>query len=263
MARLLDQDPFVLLLLRGRGERELLDELQVRSVPARPRPRLPGRSRPYEGVDAAEAYADGDILPPLPAPPPCPQSRACRRPWTRRPSPPPGVDPAALEFLARGPPARRTGCSPRRSRPGHEQRSIAAELTLAQDAVRLASGVPATPVAVRLADGSGRDREGLALAVRAWEHGGTAALAVLEDDRPAEAETLARARAALESAWEEDERPPLRASGNRWTVVGGRTQLRLGTDGRWWPYRKERGRWAPAGPASQDPATALAADWQD
>ncbi len=32
LARLLDQDPFVLLLLRGRGERELLDDLQARSA---------------------------------------------------------------------------------------------------------------------------------------------------------------------------------------------------------------------------------------
>ncbi|MFE7122242.1 SWF or SNF family helicase, partial [Streptomyces sp. NPDC057654] len=32
VARLLDQDPFVLLLMRGRGERELLDELQRRSA---------------------------------------------------------------------------------------------------------------------------------------------------------------------------------------------------------------------------------------
>jgi uncharacterized Zn finger protein len=32
VARLLDQDPFVLLLVRGRGKRELLAELQVRSV---------------------------------------------------------------------------------------------------------------------------------------------------------------------------------------------------------------------------------------
>jgi hypothetical protein len=112
-------------------------------------------------------------------------------------------------------------------------------------------------VTARLAEGSGRDREGLALAVRAWEYGGVPALDVLEAEWAVEAETLARARAALESAWEEDERPPLRASRNRWTVIGGRTQVRLAPDGRWWPYRKERGRWVPAGPASQDPATAL------
>lgn len=74
-----------------------------------------------------------------------------------------------------------------------------------------------------------------------------------------EGDTLARARAALESAWDTDERPELRAHGNRWTVVGAPVQLRLGRDGRWWPYRKERGRWLPAGGAAQDPATALAA----
>ncbi|GDY78593.1 hypothetical protein SAV31267_080780 [Streptomyces avermitilis] len=132
------------------------------------------------------------------------------------------------------------------------------ELTPAEDAVRLAAGAPGTTVAARLADGTGRDGEGLAAAVRAWHCGGVAALAVLEDDWTAEPEALSRARAALESSWDEDERPRLRASGNRWSVVGGRAQVRLGAEGRWWPYRKERGRWLPAGPAAQDPATALA-----
>ncbi|MFE0374498.1 SWF or SNF family helicase, partial [Streptomyces inhibens] len=72
VARLLDQDPFVLLLLRGRGEQELLDELQARSAA---RAELPadgdaGAERPGAGVPAAEAYAARDILPPRPAPPP-------------------------------------------------------------------------------------------------------------------------------------------------------------------------------------------------
>ncbi|MEU9954317.1 SWF or SNF family helicase [Streptomyces sp. NPDC050982] len=257
VARLLDQDPFVLLLLRGRGERELLDEVQVRSVP-RTETEAPGQEQAYEGVDAAEAYADGDILPPLPDVPPVPAEPGLPPSLDTETDPASGVDPVALEFLATQAAREAHRLLTEALRAGHEQHSIAAELTLAQDAVRLASGVPDTSVAGRLAEGSGRDREGLALAVRAWEQGGTAALDVLEADRPAEAETLARARAALESAWEEDRRPVLRASRNRWTVADGRTQLRLGTDGRWWPYRKERGRWAPAGPASQDPATALA-----
>jgi hypothetical protein len=41
-------------------------------------------------------------------------------------------------------------------------------------------------------------------------------------------------------------------------VVGGATQLRYGRDGRWWPYRREGGQWVPAGPATDDPAGALA-----
>ncbi|GHA36495.1 hypothetical protein GCM10010372_40700 [Streptomyces tauricus] len=256
VARLLDQDPFVLLLLRGRGERELLDELQLRSVSQAETAAVPQET--YTGVDAAEAYGVGEILPALPEVPAVPAEPGLPPSLDTETDPAPGVDPAALEFLAAQAAREAHRLLVDALRPGHEQRGTEAELTPAQDAVRLASGGPQVSVAVRLADGSGRDRESLALAVRSWEYGGAAALDVLETDRPAEPETLARARAALESAWEEDERPVLRASRSRWTVVGGQTQLRLGPDGRWWPYRKERGRWAPVGPASQDPATALA-----
>ncbi|MCW8221297.1 SWIM zinc finger family protein, partial [Streptomyces griseolus] len=54
VARLLDQDPFVLLLLRGRSERRLLDELQVRSaarVVRAPRDeRASGEAGPPSGI---------------------------------------------------------------------------------------------------------------------------------------------------------------------------------------------------------------------
>ncbi|PSM41056.1 SWF or SNF family helicase [Streptomyces dioscori] len=261
VARLLDQDPFVLLLLRGRGERELLDELQLRSVSASETTAArqeTARQEAHAGVDAAEAYAAGEILPPLPEAPAVPGEPGLPPSLDTETDPAPGVDPSALEFLAAQAARDAHRMLVDALRAGHEQRVAEAGLTPAQDAVRLASGGPEVPVAARLAEGSGRDREGLALAVRSWEYGGVAALDVLETDRQAEAETLARARAALESAWEEHERPVLRATRSRWTVDGGQAQLRLGPDGRWWPYRKERGRWAPVGPASQDPATALA-----
>ncbi|GGK69423.1 SWIM zinc finger family protein [Streptomyces flaveus] len=256
MARLLDQDPFVLLLMRGRAERELLDELQVRSVPRAET--APVRDEPYEGMDAAEAYAAADILPPLPAAPVLPGEPGQPPSLDTDAGPAPGVDPTALAFLSTQTAREAHRLLAEALRPGHEAHPVEAELTAAQDAVRLAVGAPESPLADRLGEGSGRDREGLGLGVRAWEYGGVTALDVLESEWTVEAETLARARAALESAWEEDERPQLRASRNRWTVVGGQAQLRLGPDGRWWPYRKERGRWAPVGPAAQDPATALA-----
>lgn len=61
LARLLDEDPFVLLLIRGRGEGALLDDLQARATrPAEDR--FSPRQHSPEGVDAAEAYATGDIL---------------------------------------------------------------------------------------------------------------------------------------------------------------------------------------------------------
>ncbi|NED08829.1 SWF or SNF family helicase, partial [Streptomyces sp. SID6648] len=86
-----------------------------------------------------------------------------------------------------------------------------------------------------------------------------AALAVLDEAWVPDPEDLGRARARLGEAWEAGERPALRSSGPaRWTVAGAELQLRLDRDGRWWPYRKERGRWVPAGPADDDPAGALA-----
>jgi hypothetical protein len=245
VARLLDQDPFVLLLMRGRDETTLLEDLQARSGASTTDSAEP------EGVDAAEAYAAGDILPPLPDLPGLPGGPG-RPPSLETEAPPaPGIDPAALSFLAAQTAVRAHGLLR-----GALQGDLRA--TPAQDAVRLAAGDPGREVADRLAEGSGRGREGLATAVRAWRHGGAAALSVLDEEWRVEGETLARARAALESAWDTGERPELRARGNRWTVAGTPVQLRLGRDGRWWPYRKERGRWQPAGGAAQDPATALA-----
>ncbi|MDN3025928.1 SWF or SNF family helicase [Streptomyces sp. S.PB5] len=246
VARLLDEDPFVLLLMRGRAERALLDELQDRTaIPNQAPAPLP------EGVDAAEAFAAGDILPPLPALPELPEAPGTPPSLDTETPPAPGVDPAALEFLAA-----RTAAEAHRLLA--EPEAVEDELTVGQDAVRLAVGSPPGTVAARLAEGSGRTPEALASAVRAWRLGGAAALSVLEEEWTLEGETLARARAALDAAWDEEERPSLRARGNRWTAVGAPGQLRLGRDGRWWPYRKERGRWAPAGGAAQDPATALA-----
>ncbi|MFP3986438.1 SWF or SNF family helicase [Streptomyces sp. E11-3] len=265
MARLLDQDPFVLLLMRGRGERELLDELRARSV-ARAAPDEPAAdeappSAP-EGVSADEAYAMGDILPPLPASPALPDAPGTPPALDTETEPAPGLDVAALEFLATGAAATAHQLLAEALSPGHAGQPVGVEPTPGQDAVRLAvSGAAArtaAPIAGRFATGSGRDHEGLALAVRAWEFGGAAALSVLEEEWTPQGDALVRARAALDAAWDEDERPPLRAARNRWTVVGTRAQLRHGRDGRWWPYRKERGRWAPAGPATHDPATALA-----
>jgi uncharacterized Zn finger protein len=246
VARLLDEDPFVLLLMRGRGERALLDDLQDRTAVPDEAPAL------QEGMDAAEAYAAGDILPPLPALPELPEEPGVPPSLDTETPAPAGVDPAALEYLA-------ARAAAEAIRLLAEQDAFEDELTVAQDAVRLAVGTPEGAVLERLSEGSGRTLEDLSLAMRAWRDGGVAALDVLEEEWAVGGETLARARAALDSAWDEEERPSLRAKGNRWTVVGSSSQLRLGQDGRWWPYRKERGRWVPAGDAVQDPATALAA----
>ncbi|MET8826853.1 SWF or SNF family helicase [Streptomyces sp. NPDC004610] len=248
LARLLDQDPFVLLLMRGRAEHALLAALQERSAAPAVETAEP------DGVDAAEAYATGDALPPLPAPPELPDTPGTPPTLDTEAPPPPGVDPAALEFLAA-----RTAAEAHRLLAGALRADGGGDgvLTAAQDAVRLAVGAD-RDVRGRLAAGSGRGPGELERAVRAWRYGGASALEVCEEQWDLHGETAARARAAVESAWDDDERPPLRAAANHWTVVGEPAQLRLGRDGRWWPYRGEDGHWVPAGPASQDPATALA-----
>ncbi|MCF2127979.1 SWF or SNF family helicase [Strepomyces sp. STD 3.1] len=253
MARLLDQDPFILLLMRGRTEGALLEALQTQgSAPARE------SASHREGVDAGEAYAAGDVLPPLPAPPELGDGPGVPPSLDTETASPYGVDPSAVAHLASRAAADAHRLLAEALRGGHEQQAAGREATAAQDAVRLAAGEPGPDVLRRLGEGSGRTPEALAVAVGAWRLGGVTALSVLEEEWAPEGESLARARAALESAWEDDERPSLRARANRWTVVGEPRQLRLDHDGRWWPYREERDRWVPVGGPVQDPATALA-----
>lgn len=250
VARLLDEDPFLLLLMRGRDEDAFLAELHVRGT-AEPS----GVPLPATGVDAAETWAAAEILPPLPELPGLPPAPGAPPTFATGSPAAPGVDPTALEHLAG-----RTAVEAYRLLAAalRGETRAGSALTAAQDAVRLACGPAPAVVTDRLATGSGRGHDGLMAAVRAWRTGGAAALAVLDEDRDVEGVALARARAALEAAWEADERPVFHRSGNRWTVQEEGVQLRLGDEGHWWPYRDERGHWVPAGGADPDPATALA-----
>ncbi|MEE1820500.1 SWF or SNF family helicase [Streptomyces sp. SP18ES09] len=271
VARLLDEDPFVLLLMRGRGERALLEELQARSAARAAAPSARGGDEPADrpvgpggmpGVSAEEVFAAGFLVPPLPDPPVVPAAPG-RSPSLDTDTPPePGVDPAGLELLATEAAARAhrlLGTLTVADGVGDAaEEGVEARLTVAQDAVRLAAGAPVPWVAARLASGSGRSRAELELAARAWRFGGPAALSVLDEEWAPGAEAVDRAAVRLAEAWDDGDRPALRRSGARWTVVGAEAQLRLGEDGRWWPYVKAGARWSPAGPAERDPAAALA-----
>ncbi|WP_063756731.1 hypothetical protein [Streptomyces sp. NRRL F-5135] len=275
VARLLDEDPFVLLLLRGRGEPRLLAELQARSAGRATAPAgatEPDVARPGDpaGVPVAAAFARDASPAPLPAPPGLPAGPGQPPALATGTAPPPEVDVDALELLAADAAGRALRLLSEALSPGHERTPVESDLSSRQDAVRLAatSGARLTSaLAARLAAGSGREPADLDLAVRAWNHGGAAALAVLEEEEPPLGpEALTRARASLGAAWEEVTAGAGRAdawaeSGSgRWTLAGAPFQLRLGHDGRWWPYREEHGRWAPAGAGGPDPATVLA-EW--
>ncbi|MFE2597465.1 SWF or SNF family helicase [Streptomyces sp. NPDC059396] len=270
MARLLDQDPFVLLLMRGRGERRLLDELQMRSVARASRAAGAGTDEEAgdtevpvteaAGVPAVAAFAVRDSLPPLPAPPPLPGEAGQPPALDTGTDPAGGADADALEFLAADAAARALRILSDALAPGHEHQPLERELTVRQDAVRLAATTSDTRFLARLATGTGRERAELDRAVQAWRYGGAAGLAVLEEEWTPEPDALARAEAALHAAWEDDERPRLLPlGGGRWSLAGTPAQLRYAPDGRWWPYRETPdGHWTPAGPPDQDPAAALA-----
>jgi uncharacterized Zn finger protein len=175
---LLDADPFMLLLMRGRGERDLIEALQEREAPA---------AAPA-GVPVAVAYAMG--VPPLPEPPPY---DVVYVPPALEPAP--GVDVSALLVLAASAAARARELLLRGELP---------ELSEHQDHVRLAAEHDLDA--------------GLEAAAQAWRYGGADGLDALERAWSPPRRDLARAQALLEAGWEGEAPPPVEAWRNRWTL---------------------------------------------
>ncbi|MEW2635167.1 SWIM zinc finger family protein [Streptomyces sp. NPDC048389] len=268
VARLLDRDPFVLLLLRGRGEQELMDELGRRNtarasaeaaVSATTARADPGGSPARTGDPAGPAFASRTDLPTLPAPPPLPE-RAGRGPaLVDSAVPEPGVDPAALELLAADAAMRAHHLLAGALGARHADTAPPVPLTEWQDAVRFAAAHHTLEDFAQIASNCGRTPRELAAATRAWRHGGVASLDVLENPWTPPASRLERDREALRADWADGRTPRLRSWRNRWTVEGRDAQLRLGRDGLWYPYTKGQGTWWPAGPPDADPAVVLTA----
>ncbi|MET8131402.1 SWIM zinc finger family protein [Streptomyces sp. NPDC005251] len=251
MARLLDQDPFVLFLLRGRGERELLDALSRRSAARAARAAQEREPAPLPGVRARDALARR-VLPPLPAPLPPPAHP--EQPPTY-PAAPGGPDPFALDQLA-------TDAAARAHALLTSGRDPVAELTLWQDAVRIAAARPGSGLTAgtralysSLASATGRTPAELARAVAAWRQGGFDALGVLEEPWDPPAGRFDRARPLLMAA----DFPAFRPWRNHLTHPRGHAQLRLGRNGLWYAYESEPGHddWWPRGTPDLDPVGAL------
>ncbi|GAA4535163.1 SWIM zinc finger family protein [Amycolatopsis samaneae] len=228
---LLDADPFVLLLVRGKGEREVLDELQRRNAP-----RFVRATGTDEDVPAADAFARP--VPPLPD----------LAAFTPRGGPDvpdaPGIPAATFALLAANAAAAAEAVLSGAPKPNRRH-----------DAVRLAATFPDTAAAARLREDAGED---FPRAVAAWTHGGRGGLDVLESVWSPPKPVLARARAALAEV-AEDRDVELEFERNRGTVAGAGVQIRAGRDGRWYPYRAEDGVWWPSGSPENDPGAVLAA----
>ena len=257
----LDEDPFLLFQLRGKSREELVAELR------RLRRRdgdLPGRSSSDvvdpavswavdPGVQAREAWGRTPApLPVIPAPP-----RAPSRPVVLSADPPAGsgIVPRALRLLA-AEAARRAWEMER----GSNETGLG--LTVEEDVARWAaallpgaSGGWAAHVELDLdafAALAGMRPQDLLRRALAWSAGAKEGLFVLIESWDPAPELLAVGRRALG--------PGVRASRNRLTK--GDRQLRLGRDGRFYPYAKVRGRWHPDGRGLETAELASAQSWQ-
>ncbi|MFE5616327.1 SWIM zinc finger family protein [Streptomyces sp. NPDC056470] len=250
-ARLLDEDPFVLFLMRGRGEQEILAALTQRNA-ARSAAEKTAGAPPMATVPARAVLAPhpGHALPSLPPPLPAP-ARPGRPP--AYPPDPHAPDPLALDLLATEAAARAhtfltTGQDP------------VATLTPWQDAVRLAAAHPGSGLTAStralyrdLAYALDRTPTDLARAVAAWRQGGAAGLTVLEEPWDPPAGPFDRARPALLAA----DFPAFRPWRNRLSTRS--LQLRFGRDGLWYGYESDADRedWWPRGTPDADPVGAL------
>ncbi|MEU6254757.1 SWIM zinc finger family protein [Streptomyces sp. NPDC047043] len=251
-ARLLDADPFVLLLLRGRGERELLDGLSRLNAARAARAAQEKEPAPLTGVRATEVVLGDRQLPPLPTPLPVPPHPEQPPVY---PAAPGGPDPFALDQLA-------TDAAARAHALLATGRDPVAELTLWQDAVRLAAARPGSGLTAgtralyaALASAADRTPAELARAVAAWRQGGLEGLAVLEEPWDPPAGRFDRARPLLLAA----DLPAFRPWRNHLTHPRAHVQLRLGRDGLWYAYESEPGHddWWPRGTPDLDPVGAL------
>jgi len=260
----IDRDPFQLLLLRGRRREELLGALRARrsggakvghrSGTASPGTASPGTAEPATGDTGVPARAAWDRTPDAPPSVPLPPRRA-GRPTVLAIDPPPdsGLTAATLALLA-GDAARRAldlavGRTVSVGEPDADTdlvRRAAATLPSGPDRwgsepagadVGASLAPSGAPGVAELARAAGHRPKTLFLRALAWQQGGTVGLAVLDGSwDPSRSET-AGGRALLGAG----------ASVRRNRVTLGDRQLRLGTDGAWYPYRRVRGTWEPDG----------------
>ncbi len=242
VAGLLDDDPFTLLLLRGRTRDEVLAGLRARRGS---RPEL-SRSQP-SGVAARDlpARALAAAAAPLPRPP-LPPTRA-GHPAPVAVDPPEGsrLDAADLLVLAADAAGRAwqlaTGA-------GDGGLALSAEADLA----RRAAAVLGTSRFAHLAARSRTPERQLLRLATAWRYGGQGGLAVLGPPWDPPGEVIEEARTVVAGLLRGQR---VRADANR--LSGGDVHLRYGRDGCWYRCERRGGGWDVVAPPSSDPASLM------
>lgn len=234
IADALDEDPFELLLLRGRQKDELLSALRSRrSAGSSEGPAI--KAKP-SGVLAKAAFAK--VPGPLPMPPrPLSQPGAPTAVLVLEPPRQSGVDGKDLVALA-------TDAARRAWELASGDGDGGLGLTRDQDLARRAAALLGTTRLADLAHRAGVSARVLTNWAVAWREGGAGGLAVAVDE-PFEVDprALAEGRELIEAGVVE---------GNR--ITAERIQLRLGSDGLWYRFTKQFNDWTLSAPPSADPA---------
>ncbi len=237
IADALDEDPFELLLLRGRQKDELLSALRSRrSAGGGEGPAI--KARP-SGVLAKAAFAR--VAGAVPVPPrPLSQPGAPTAVLVLEPPRQSGVEGRDLVALA-------TDAARRAWELASGDGDGGLGLTRDEDVARRAAGLLGTPGLADLAHRAGVPARQLTSWAVAWREGGAGGFAVAAGE-PFEVDpvVLAEGRAVLKIGALE---------GNR--ITEQRVQLRLGRDGLWYLFRKQFNDWTLSGPPSPDPAELL------
>ncbi len=261
VADLMDQDPFTILLLRGRDRAGVLAGVRARRRSARREPgrattkgrddhalgpRVAQRDIPI-GIDARQVWKGaGDqqrdrllARPPLAVP--------------RHAGPPAalGLDPPESSGLNRidlG--ALASDAAQRALAVLADDASSGLELTRTQDLARRAADAIAASAFDDLARRSGTPAPTLLAHAVGWRHGGAEGVDVTDTTWTPSPEQLAPGRSALV---ESGVTPRVRD--NR--LSAGLFQLRLGRSGQWYRFERRQGSWELAAPPDRDPAELL------
>ncbi|MGW1617339.1 hypothetical protein ACWCQZ_50245 [Streptomyces sp. NPDC002285] len=244
-------NPGVLLTLRGGSMKELRTMLRVRK-PTDPDP-ADGPAQARTGIDAHHAFGRSRDRPSRSQPARTRTTQTGPAPLLdglRSDPPAPGPTLQALRLLTRDAAAR--------ARELLASRPVLVGDDPVQDAARLLADAAHRPYLEHAAEQLGLSTLQMRDLALAHEYGGAAGVEAALWPLAADAEVLAHAEAAIQP-----HRPARLASlvsqDNQLTDAAARIQLRLGSDGLWYPFTDWHGTWRPVPDPSRNPATAYKA----
>ena len=249
VADLLDEDPFSLLLLRGRTRDEVLGALRQRRSAAGARSAVPTAiqvgSSVDRGVEARVAWSrDLPPMPDVPLPPRHPGDPA-----------PLAVDPPSWSGLERGDLAELAADAAERAwalclGEGDGGLTLGEDLDLVRRAARMLGAAGRRGVG-ELAARAGVRAASLARLADGWRLGGADGVDVIEQPWSPPAESMEEGRTAMA------EFADVRMSRNRISSASAGLQLRLSRGGGWYRFEKAGGAWELVAGPEADPARVL------